>query len=76
MPIPKAGWDSHPRSFAKAISWRITGSLDTFFVSWLITGSVVFAGSIAVTEVVTKILLYYLHERVWGCIRWGRMHAM
>jgi uncharacterized membrane protein len=64
--------ESHPRSFAKAVSWRATGSVDTFLVSWLVTGNPVFAGSIAVTEIATKVVLYYLHERVWGRISWGR----
>jgi uncharacterized membrane protein len=63
--------ESHPRSFAKAVTWRITGSLDTFFLSWLITGSLMFAGSIASAETVTKVFLYYLHERAWGALRWG-----
>ncbi len=75
IPIEKAGWDSHPRSLAKAVSWRATGSIDTFVVSWFITGNAVFAGSIAVTEIGTKIVLYYLHERVWARIRWGRMQG-
>jgi sulfate adenylyltransferase large subunit len=69
--IPKTE-ESHIRSIVKAISWRGTGSLDTFVLSFLITGSSVFAGSIAVTEIVTKIVLYYCHERVWSIIPWGR----
>lgn len=64
--------DSHRRSIAKAVSWRITGTLDTFVISWIITGSLSLAGGIAVTEVVTKIILYWLHERVWNRINWGR----
>jgi hypothetical protein len=39
--------DSHPRSIAKAVSWRITGSVDTFVLSFIFTGSVKLAGSIA-----------------------------
>ena len=60
------------RSFAKAISWRITGSIDTFVLSWLITGNAKFAGTIASTEVITKILLFYFHERAWAVVRWGK----
>ena len=66
---------SHGRSLAKAISWRTTGSIDTFVLSWLITGNVKFAGSIASVEVVTKIALYYLHERAWALVPWGRRRA-
>jgi uncharacterized membrane protein len=67
-----AAHEAHSRSIAKAISWRITGSLDTFALSWLLSGSFKLAGSIAVTEVVTKIVLYYFHERVWHVVPWGR----
>jgi len=65
------GREQHSRSFAKAVSWRAMGSIDTFLVSWFFTGSPKSAGAIASTEVVTKILLYYFHERVWSSIGWG-----
>jgi uncharacterized membrane protein len=64
--------DSHPRSIAKAVSWRITGSLDTFVLSFLFTGSAKLAGSIAGAEMATKMVLYYLHERAWSVIRWDQ----
>jgi uncharacterized membrane protein len=66
------GREAHSRSFFKAVSWRITGSVDTFVLSYIITGNAKIAGSIATVEVITKIILYYLHERVWGIIPWGR----
>jgi uncharacterized membrane protein len=64
--------DAHSRSLAKAVSWRATGTLDTFLISWLITGELALAGGIALTEVVTKIFLFWAHERVWNKIKWGR----
>jgi uncharacterized membrane protein/peptidoglycan hydrolase-like protein with peptidoglycan-binding domain len=64
--------ESHRRSLAKAISWRVLGSVDTFILSWVITGSPLAAGSIASAETVTKVVLYYLHERAWSVGRWGR----
>jgi len=64
--------ESHSRSIAKAMSWRATGSIDTFLISWFITGNTTIAGSIAFTEIVTKILLYYFHERAWALVPWGR----
>ena len=67
--------EAHSRSLAKAISWRATGTLDTFVISYLITGQLVLAGSIAGTELLTKIVLYYGHERVWAVIPWGRSKA-
>jgi uncharacterized membrane protein len=59
------------RSLAKAVSWRIAGSLDTSVLSVLITGSYKLAGSIATVEVLTKTVLYYSHER-WLRVPWGR----
>jgi uncharacterized membrane protein len=56
---------SHLVSFGKAVSWRIFGTLDTIFISFLITGKWSFAISIGGVEVFTKIFLYYLHERAW-----------
>jgi sulfate adenylyltransferase large subunit len=68
-----ASWtETHARSLAKAVSWRATGSIDTFLVAFVITSSPKIAGSVAVTEIVTKILIYYLHERMWAWIPWGK----
>ena len=64
--------DTSTRSLAKAISWRVTGTVDTFIISWLITGELALASGIAITEVVTKIFLFWLHERVWNKVSWGR----
>lgn len=64
--------ESNKRSIAKAVSWRITGTLDTFLISWLITGEMLLATGIAATEVVTKIFLYWFHERIWNRVRWGK----
>jgi len=60
--------ESQRRSLLKAISWRVTGTVDTFIISWFITGEPLLATGIAATEVVTKIVLYYVHERVWSKI--------
>src|SRR3546814_3093170 len=62
---------SHPRSFLKAMSWRVLGSIDTFLLSLFFTHSAKAAGAIASTEVVTNLLLYYVHERAWARVRWG-----
>lgn len=65
------GHEGHSRSLVKAISWRVLGSIDTFLLSWFFTSSAKAAGAIATTEVITKIGLYYFHERVWSSIQWG-----
>ena len=64
--------ETHSRSFIKAISWRLLGSIDTFIISFIVTRSFVFAGSIASVETVTKIILFYGHERLWALVPWGR----
>ena len=59
------------RSLAKTISWRTLASIDTFILCWIVTGNVTFAGSIASLEVLTKLILYYVHERAWARVVWG-----
>jgi uncharacterized membrane protein len=66
------GAETHARSVLKAISWRTLGTLDTFAISWFMTGRIEVAGSIAGLEIITKIAWYYLHERLWASVTWGR----
>ncbi len=68
-----ARWtETRARSLAKAMTWRATGGLDTFIVALVVTGSPKIAGSIVVAEILTKILIYYLHERAWSWVSWGK----
>ncbi|HEV2363968.1 MAG TPA: DUF2061 domain-containing protein [Caulobacteraceae bacterium] len=68
------------RSLTKAITWRIVGSLDTTILGFLIPWafglsmgkSAKVALSIFMIESVTKILLFYVHERIWARVPWGR----
>ena len=53
------------RHFAKTITWRIVGTLDTMFIGWLITGNPITGLKIGGIEVITKMILYYFHERIW-----------
>ena len=64
--------DKKQRSLAKTISWRVTGTLDTMLISYIITGSLKLAASIGFVEVFTKMTLYYFHERAWDKIKYGR----
>jgi len=64
--------DTTGRSLVKTISWRITGSFSTFIISYLVLGSFTIAGSIAIIQIVTNTALYYLHERIWNKIGWGK----
>lgn len=62
---------SYKRHIAKSITWRVIGTLDTILLAWLITGDPLTGLQIGFAEVITKMLLYYLHERVWYKIRAG-----
>jgi len=64
--------DTHLRSIIKAVSWRVLGTIDTFVISFFITGELILASSIASIEVLTKICLYWFHERAWTQIKWGK----
>ena len=67
--------ESHIRSIIKGISWRIIGTIDTMLLSYLITGHLQQALKIGFTEVFTKILLYWLHERVWQYFLVGKQQS-
>lgn len=61
------------RSVVKSISWRTVGTIDTMMIAWLVTGQLDFAVTIGGVELFTKMFLYYLHERTWNRIRFGRI---
>lgn len=62
----------HRRSIAKAISWRLMGTLDTMIISFVVTRRFSLAFSIGFIELFTKTFLFYLHERLWNRISFGR----
>jgi len=64
--------EKHWRSIAKAVSYRITGTITTIAISWAITRTFAFAISIGFADVIVKVFIYYLHERAWNNIRMGR----
>jgi uncharacterized membrane protein len=64
--------DSTTRSIAKTISWRITGSGATFLISYVVSGNLSVAGTIAVIQLTANTILYFIHERIWNKISWGK----
>lgn len=56
---------AHKRHLLKALSWRAVGTLDTIILGWLISGDPMVGIKIGAVELITKILLYYVHERAW-----------
>jgi len=63
------------RSVVKAFSWRVAGTLDTIIISFLITGHAKWAVSIGCVELFTKMFLYYVHERIWNRLSFGRVRT-
>jgi adenylylsulfate kinase len=53
------------RHILKSITWRVVGTIDTVLLGWLITGNLELGLKIGGVEVVTKMILYYAHERIW-----------
>jgi len=60
------------RSIAKTISWRTIGTIDTVLISWLVIGDLTWAMSIGGVELFTKMGLYFIHERTWNKIKFGK----
>jgi uncharacterized membrane protein len=76
MPIMHVQSESHWRSASKGISYRLCATLFTITVSFLMTGSIKTAAIIGTVEVLTKVFLYWVHERIWARIGWGRLHEV
>ncbi|SDS10781.1 Uncharacterized membrane protein [Gramella sp. MAR_2010_147] len=60
------------RSILKTISWRIVGTIDTIVISWFLTDEIDTALAIGSVELVTKMILYFGHERIWNLISFGK----
>lgn len=67
MDVKQARW----RHLAKTVTWRIVGTVDTIVLGWIISGDAKVGLTIGGFEVITKMILYYFHERAW--FRWGKL---
>lgn len=65
--------ETHVRSIAKAVSWRIVATLTTMLLVYVFTGNLLVSGGVGLTELLSKLLIYYVHERVWNAIGFGRI---
>lgn len=63
--------ESKKRHLAKTITWRLVGTIDTMTLAWIISGNPMAALQIGFAEVITKMILYYFHERVWYKVDYG-----
>jgi uncharacterized membrane protein len=68
--------EKHYRSILKGMSWRFFGTIDTMMLAFFWTGNYKAAFAIGATEVVTKVGLFWLHERVWFGIKWGKVKTV
>ena len=59
------------KTLAKTMTWRITASLTTFIIAWILTGDLIIGVSIGIIEAIAKIFLYYFHERIWTNINFN-----
>ena len=67
--------ETHGRSIIKTFSWRFVATLTTFIIAWIVfrdaKDAIEKALSVAGVELVAKLLLYYMHERVWNSVKFG-----
>ncbi|MFS4436691.1 DUF2061 domain-containing protein [Paracoccaceae bacterium GXU_MW_L88] len=64
--------DSTRRTLVKALSWQLLGLVTMTLVGFLFTGSISAGGTLALVSAGLGFCCYFLHERVWSAIRWGR----
>jgi uncharacterized membrane protein len=64
--------ETHSRSLAKAVSWRICGLMTTVLLAWVLTSSIEFAATIGFFDTFIKTFAYYFHERMWVRLKFGR----
>jgi uncharacterized membrane protein len=66
--------ETHLRSVVKSATYRFFGTLATAIIAWVITGQWRLALGIGVADLITKLFIYYLHERIWHKIQFGIVH--
>ncbi|MHC4646432.1 MAG: DUF2061 domain-containing protein [Planctomycetota bacterium] len=64
--------EAHHRSIIKALSWRVVATMTTILIVFGFTGKLALSAGVGAVEVVTKLILYYFHERTWGVLGFGR----
>lgn len=64
--------DTRLRSLVKAYSYRCCGTITTIIISYILSGRIILSLGIGATEMVVKPMIYWLHERSWNKIKWGR----
>ncbi len=65
--------DTIVRSLVKTISWRLTGTFCTFLISFIILGDITTSSTIALIQLIFNTIMFYIHERIWNIIKWGKV---
>ena len=65
--------ETRTRSLAKAVSWRIFATLTTMLLVYAFTGNLIVSESVGLAELVSKIVIYYVHERIWNALPFGKL---
>ena len=58
----------------KSITFRIVATIATVVIVYLMTGNLALANTIGLIDLVSKLLIYYLHERSWEAVSWGKIN--
>jgi len=64
--------DLQKRTIVKTLTWRVTASLTTFIIAWVLTGDLLIGATIGSIEAIAKIFLYYFYETIWNNISWAK----
>lgn len=64
--------DHHKRSIVKTLSYRFSASIITTLIVYVLTGKLLLSLSIGFIEAISKLIWYYIHERIWNKIEWGK----
>jgi len=65
--------ESHFRSIIKAVTWRAGGTVVTFAVAWILTRKFELAAQIGLLDTTIKLAAFYIHERMWMKINFGKL---
>ena len=65
--------ETRKRTLAKTIAFRIIATITTIVLVLIFTGDYALAGTIGALDVISKLIIYYFHERVWHKVKWGRL---
>ena len=68
--------ESHKRSIAKTVSWRVMATIITGVVTYVLTGRLDFAVTVGLADTLVKVFIYYAHERMWTRISYGKVRPL